>query len=184
MQALEWSVSYPDFMDKVISIVGTPKQSSFDVLVWQTQVDLLTNAGSDEKQLDFAIKKSYDILYMNMTTPTNFALSRTANGVQKYMQQKYQNMMDAKDYQASVKAMIQHDIYKSANSELKQIKRIIKADVLMIVSNSDHLVNPLSSMALSKELKSKQLILTGDNGHLAPFIQTPEVLTATSVFLK
>ena len=27
-QALQWAVSYPDFMDKVVSIEGTPKFSS------------------------------------------------------------------------------------------------------------------------------------------------------------
>ena len=184
MQTFEWLVSYPQFMDKAIAIIGTPKQSSFDVLVWQTQIDLITHAGSDKTDLNFALKKAYDIFYMNLTTPTNFALTQSPNGVQAYMAKKYKTMMDAGDYLASMKAMIQHDIYKSADREIKNIKRLIKADVLTIVSSSDHLVNPLSAMALSKVLNSKQLVLTGNNGHMAAFIQTDEIFAATSSFLK
>lgn len=74
MLAHEWSVAYPKFMDKMISIVGTPKQSAFDILVWQTQVDLIVNAKA--QQQDFALKKAYDIVTMNATTPTQFALSQ------------------------------------------------------------------------------------------------------------
>ena len=45
MQAFEWMVAYPEFMDKVIPIIGTPKQSSYDLYVWQTQADLLKGGG-------------------------------------------------------------------------------------------------------------------------------------------
>lgn len=184
MQAFEWLVSYPQFMDKVISIVGTPKQSAYDMLVWQTQADLLTHAGTDKKQLDFAIKKSYDILHMNLTTPTGFALSHAANEVQQFMAQKYQNMMDAADYLAGVKAMMQHNIFKKPHHDISNINNLIKADVLVIVEQSDHLVNPLNAMALAKALNSKPLVLTGNNGHMAAFIQTNEILAATSAFLQ
>jgi homoserine O-acetyltransferase len=32
MQAFEWLAAYPDFMDKVVPIVGTPKQTSYDLM--------------------------------------------------------------------------------------------------------------------------------------------------------
>ncbi len=182
MQALEWSVSYPEFMTKVISIVGTPVQSSFDVLVWQTQVDLLTNAGFNKQRLNFALKKSYDIFYMNISTPTDFVSNLAADGVAEYLAQKYQHMMKPLDYLATVKAMLQQNIYKSVGR--KGIKQRIKADVLLIVAESDHLVNPLSSITLAKALNSKSLILQGNNGHMAAFVQTAEIYAATSAFLN
>ncbi|MFT4929440.1 MAG: homoserine O-acetyltransferase [Phenylobacterium sp.] len=184
MQAHEWSVAYPTFMDKVIAIVGSPKQSAFDILVWQTQVDLITNAGTDKQQQDFALKKAHDIFYMHATTPTDFAQRVDPDKLQQYMAQKYQNMKNGMDYMISAKAMIKHDIYKSAGVLPSNIQRLIKADLLMIISDQDHLVNPLSSIALAKTLKRKVVILKGNNGHTAPFIQTAEVFAATSAFLK
>ncbi len=184
LQTYEWLVSYPDFMDKAIPIEGTPKLSSFDVLVWQTQIDLLSHAKADSAGLDFALKKAYDIFYMNLTTPTDFARRLSASDVHKYMAKKYDNMIDARDYLASMKAMMQHNIYKSANRDMTNIKQVIKADVLTIVSESDHLVNPINSIALANVLGAKALLLTGIKGHMAAFIQTQRILAATTAFLK
>ncbi|NTU99115.1 HAD-IC family P-type ATPase, partial [Candidatus Falkowbacteria bacterium] len=36
MQVFEWIVSYPDFMEKAITYVGSPKLTSFDILHWQS----------------------------------------------------------------------------------------------------------------------------------------------------
>ena len=38
MQVFEWIVSYPNFMEKAIAYVGSPKLTSFDLLVWQTEL--------------------------------------------------------------------------------------------------------------------------------------------------
>jgi len=184
LQTYEWMVSYPDFMDKAIPIEGTPELSSFDVLVWQTQIDLLTYAKADPARLDFALKKAYDIFYMNLTTPTDFARRLPASDVHNYMAQKYDNMIDARDYLASMKAMVAHNIYKSANQDMTSIKQVVKADVLTIVSDSDHLVNPINPIALAKVLDSEVLLLTGEKGHMAAFIQTQKILAATTEFLK
>jgi len=182
MQALEWSVAYPKFMDNVISIVGTPKQSAFDILVWQTQVDLITH--SSAHQQDFGYKKAVDIFTMNATTPTELAMSVEPDKLQQHLAQTYPNMPKPGDYVASAKAMITHDIYKSINISPKIIRPFIKANLLMIIAEDDHLVNPLSSIELAKNIKAKLVMLKGNNGHRAPFIQTEDVFAAISAFLK
>ncbi len=42
-QALQWAVSYPDFMDKVVSIEGTPKFSAYDLLWTNAYIDAVKN---------------------------------------------------------------------------------------------------------------------------------------------
>ena len=38
MQALQWAVSFPDFMDKVVSLVGSPKPALADMTPWRLQL--------------------------------------------------------------------------------------------------------------------------------------------------
>ena len=182
MQAYEWLVSYPNFMDKAITIVSTPKQSSFDILVWQTQAALITHA-QNQQQKDIAIKRAYDIFQMNLLTPTEFSKKHAPEDLQKYLTSKYENMMAPNDYLASIQAMIKHDIYKSTDTKVNDIQQKIKAQMLTIVSESDHLVNPMNSIALAKQLMSDVYVLAGNNGHMAAFLQSQEIKKSISSFL-
>ena len=54
MQVLEWGVRYPDFIDKIVAYVATPKMSSFDLLWMSTQLNLIESSrrnGMTEKEI-------------------------------------------------------------------------------------------------------------------------------------
>jgi len=38
MQVFEWIVTYPDFMDKAVPYVGSPRLTSYDLLLWYTEL--------------------------------------------------------------------------------------------------------------------------------------------------
>lgn len=183
MQTFEWMVAYPEFMDKAIPIAGTPKQSFYDVLLWQTQADLIIEAGSNEHNVDFAMKRAYDILNMNTSTPSYLNRTVSPDSINAFRKQ-YGKMMNSKDYLAGLNAMIKHDIYESSNSNLDNIKNVVKADVLVVISQQDHAVNPTSSIAFSKAFGCRLLELTSDCGHIALMCESAKAKEAISSFLK
>src|SRR3569623_953351 len=44
VQTLQWMVSHPDFMDGAISVAGTPRQTSYDLLFWRTEEKAMLEA--------------------------------------------------------------------------------------------------------------------------------------------
>ena len=184
MQTFEWIIAYPEFMDKAIPMLGTPKQSFYDVLLWQTQADLIIEADKDEEGIDFALKRAYDILYMNIFTPSFFIRTQSPDSLEAYRNGMHSNMINSKDYLAQVNAMIHHDIYKSSNINPENIKNVVKADVLIIINQQDHAVNPTSSIAFSKVLGCGLVELTSDYGHMAFSYEDKKVKKAVSDFLE
>jgi homoserine O-acetyltransferase/O-succinyltransferase len=184
MQTFEWVVAYPGFADKAIPIVGTPKQSSYDLLVWQTMADLITGAGTEKVKLDFAYRRAYNILLMNLNTPAYFAKTRSEEGLNAFLGGEYTKLMKPEDYLGGLKAMISQDIYKSSGTDFDDIRNKIKADMLIIVSAQDHLVNPASAIKLCEKLNAQLVTLTGDCGHTAFSCETDKVKNAVIPFLK
>jgi homoserine O-acetyltransferase len=184
MQTFEWVVAYPDFMDKAIPIVGSPKQSSYDILVWQTMADLMTEAGQDPRKLDFAYKQAHNIVLMNANTPTLFAETIDPDSIDIYLEEEYSRLMKPEDYLGGLNAMIPHDIYKSADCSIKNVKDIIKADMLIIPASQDHLVNPLSSIELAKVLDAELETLTSDCGHGAFACESVKIKKVITEFLN
>lgn len=174
-QTFEWLVAYPEFMDKAIPITGTPKPSFYDIHFNKIQLDLLEEAGSNKKRLDFAIKKAYDIFKLNISTPSYITRTQSLENP---------SMIGPGDYLANLRAIIEHDIYSSSEMNLDEIKDVIKAEVLVIVSQQDHIVSPANPIAFAKVLNYELLELTGDCGHLAPWCESEKIKKTVSVFLE
>lgn len=41
MQAFEWAVAYPDFMDLTIPMAGSPQSTSYDKLLWTSEINAI-----------------------------------------------------------------------------------------------------------------------------------------------
>jgi homoserine O-acetyltransferase len=74
-----------------------------------------------------------------------------------------------------MKAIIGHDIARLYNSSLKEAAAHVKAKMLIISSQQDHLVNPGPAIEFSKLLPAKLILLNSPAGHLAPNFGDPEV---------
>ncbi|QHW00828.1 alpha/beta fold hydrolase [Spirosoma endbachense] len=163
MQSFEWLVSYPDFMDKVVPIVGAPKQSSYDRLFWGTQLTILERGNFAPE----AMKTVGDLHELNLTTPSYFMSHLKAEEEPDFVQKKENGYVNTNPYNwaSQLRAMIGHDIYRGRS--MAELKSAIKAKLLIVVAKQDHMVTPGMATELAKFLQVPFVELTSDCGHLA-----------------
>jgi homoserine O-acetyltransferase len=184
IQALEWSIAYPQFMDKVISIAGTPKLSFYDLLLWNTQIKLIENAGNDPQKLSFAMERVMDIFTMNLYTPSFYASTQNPDNLANYMADQYKNQnMKPEDYLAGLQAIVKQNLYIDSNAKVINLKEVIKSKILLIAGKQDHMVNPTGSITLAKELNAQLLILESNCGHVSIFCEAEKIKNVVKDFL-
>jgi homoserine O-acetyltransferase/O-succinyltransferase len=170
MQTFQWAVSYPDFMDVLIPIVGTPQQSSYDLLLWNTELDQIRSdpeyQGGNYK-VSPKLKTVAHIHQMNMTTPENRVREIAPAGFGKFYSEQWMNT-DANDTVRQLEAMIGQDIAAQFGGSMEKAAAAVKSKMLIVVATQDHMVNPVSAMKFAELKKAELLKLMGDCGHVAP----------------
>jgi homoserine O-acetyltransferase len=81
MQAFAWAVLYPDFMDLVIPMAGSPQSTSYDKLLWTTEIDAIEldpawNHGNPIGRFTRGLALAAQIESMNATSP-DYRVSHT-----------------------------------------------------------------------------------------------------------
>jgi homoserine O-acetyltransferase len=171
IQTFQWAVSYPDFMDVLIPVVGSPQPSSYDLLLYNTYVkaieaDSAFNHG--HYKVNPAIPVARMILALSGTTPAFVIKTIPRQGVAPFLEQaETPKAQDWNDLYYQVKAAIGQDIAKTFNGSLKDAAAHIKAKMLIVSSKQDHLVNPTPAIEFSKLLPAKLIVLDSEAGHLA-----------------
>jgi homoserine O-acetyltransferase/O-succinyltransferase len=183
MQAFQWLVSYPEFMEKAIPIVGSPRLAPYDLMLWQAQIDALMRdrdwkggnySVNPSRALDFAFGE------LLLTTPTDYNRRKTREQVFADLEKARSDAkrFDANDKIRQVQAMMKLDI------SLESAAKTVKAKVLVVVAKYDHVVTPGPATEFAKLLGAEFLDLDGDCGHLATSCESRRLNDAVANFLK
>ncbi|MFN3651684.1 MAG: alpha/beta fold hydrolase [Armatimonadota bacterium] len=185
MQAFQWSVSYPDFVERAVPIVGTPRQSGADHLLWGAQLRMIERAGSAEARRE-AMKAVATLHALSLWSPAYHVEHTTAEGAARILEDQERGALSRHpfDWAAQLRAMIGHDVYRPFDGSVERGAAAIRARLLIVVAEADHMVNPAPSLELAKHLKAETLVLTSDAGHLAPGAETARIAPAVSRFLE
>lgn len=187
MQTFEWVVAYPGFMDAAVPLVGTPRQSAFDLMLWQAQLRLIESSrGSVPGAQDSVVQAIAAMTLLHLRTPTYHATRTKPESVPTLLeeQEKAVLSMPLEDRASQLRAMIGHDIYKRFGGSAERTAAAVRARVLVIVSASDQMVNPLPALEFAKLLRARTLTLTGDYGHLATIEQGEMIRAVMTPFLQ
>ena len=180
MQALQWAVSYPEYMRKVVAITGTPRQTAHDLILWKTQLDLLESFSGSSENMKKALRGIAGINMMELRTPAWMLRNMKTEDVDERMTAQRASVvaLDPFDYMSQLRAMIRHDIGPDAEAA-----KTIQATMLIIVALQDEMVNPAPARELARLTQSPLVTLSGDCGHLAAACESDIVTREVAQFL-
>jgi len=188
MQTFEWMVKYPAFMDVAIPIVGSPRLTSYDLLLWQAEVeaaedDPLFQGGNYAQAPKLPLVEF--IHTMNLSTPAHYARTVARKDYEKKQEEYYFKGIlpfDGNDWVAQLEAMIHHDV--ADGGALEAAAKKVKAKVLVVVAAQDHMVNPQPALEFAPLIHAQTLILESDCGHLSPGCEAAKMNPAVKAFLE
>lgn len=185
MQAFDWAVTHPDFMDGFVSIVGSPQLSSNDLLLWTSEIhalesDVAYRSGSYEGRP--VLRTVLDIHQLALTTPSYRSKETSREAFPKWLAtEEADASFDWNDRHRQLDAMLAHDVARGASMAVAASR--VKAKALVVVSERDQMVNPESSKAFAKLLPSQLVVLDTPCGHLALGCEGAKVADAVKSFL-
>lgn len=176
MQAFEWAVTYPDFMDLVVPMAGSPQSTSYDKLMWTSEIDAIEldpawNHGNPTGPMDRGLALSEEIGSMNLTSPGYRVAQTSPGGFEDFVAGIRKSSKgdggSACDRIRQRQAILALDIPGELGVPLEQLPTKVRARFLVIVSPQDHRVNPEPAMKFAAAAQAPVVKLDSSCGHLS-----------------
>ena len=177
MQAFEWGVAYPDFMDLLIPMVGSPQSTSHDKLLWRAQIDAMEldpawNHGHPTGPMDRSLGLVEEIGSMNLTSPAYRVAHTKPDGINELLAEIRNGAKGnggvVCDRIRQRQAIMALDIPGKLGVNLEQAAAKVHAKLLVIVSPEDHMVNPEPAIQFAAAVHAPVVKLDSPCGHLSP----------------
>jgi homoserine O-acetyltransferase len=191
MQTFQWIASYPDFMDKAVPIVGSPRLTSYDLLLWRAEEEAIESdpewkSGEYSAPPAAGMKTVAHVHNLNLTTP-EYRVEHTApSEFPQYLdtiEQERLHGFDANNWIRQLQAMMGHDVSVPFGGSMERTAAAVHAQVLIVAALQDHMVNPRPALELARLLVAPTLELSSDCGHLAPGCEQERVAAGIARFL-
>jgi homoserine O-acetyltransferase/O-succinyltransferase len=191
MQTFQWITAYPDFMDLAIPIVGSPRLTSYDLLLWTSEAHAIQDSPTWQKGdytgVPQCMRVVADIHALAGQTPDYWLAQTPPQAFAGTLQTTEKNGMggfDCNNWLRQLQAMIGDDVFQPFGENPKKAAAAVKAKVLVVASLQDHMVNPHPGLEFAKLLHARTLELNSACGHGATGCDAARIETAVAEFLK
>lgn len=183
MQALRWLELYPQFMDKVVVIDGSPKMTSYDLLHWTVYRDIVRSLqaeGASDETIGGIMART---TYLTLFTPDYFIETIAPDALDDFLAPSYapNPAFRADDYVSQLDAMMNHDVL---TGDFVDAVRQSGVDVLIVSTPSDHMVQQRPAQALAEEIGAETLSLDSVCGHIGSSCESERVSDRVAAFLE
>jgi homoserine O-acetyltransferase/O-succinyltransferase len=176
MQTFEWVSAYPDFMDLAIPLAGSPQSTSYDKLLWTTQIDALRldpewKGGNGTAPMVRGFAVFNEIGSMNVTSPS-YRVAQTGPKqfdafLEGVVKDGVGNAATASDAIRQRQAINSLDVPGERGETIEQAAKRVHAKMLIFVSPQDHMVNPAPALAFASAASAPVVTLDSPCGHIS-----------------
>ena len=183
MQAFAWMTRHPSFMDKVVSITGTPRLTPQDRLLWRAE--LRAFRATDPNGTRAAMKAVSAIHGLHLHTPEHLA-TMDSTAFRDFVSQREEHILafDPHDWAWQIKAMLRHDVTAPFGGSLSRAAAAVEADALIVTMTQDHMVNPRPARRFARAMDAERLALDTPCGHLGTGCKADTAQTTVAHFLR
>jgi len=174
MQTFCWVLTYPNFMDVAIPMLGSPQSTSFDKLLWTTEIDAIEsdpawNHGNPSKPLTSGIALAQQIDTMNLTSPAFRVAHTSAPALDSFLSEIRRDARadggTASNQIRQRQAIVSLDTPKELGMTLGQAAKTVHAKLLIVISPEDHMVNPIPAIEFATAAGAPVVSLNSSCGH-------------------
>ena len=189
MQVFQWIVSYPEFMEKAVPVVGSPRLAAYDLVHWQAQIESLMR-DRDWKGGNYAVNPSRAVDFafgeILLTSPVDYNRRKTREQALADLAKARRDSrrFDANDKIRQTQAMMDLDVSREFGGSLERAAKGVKAKLFVVVARFDHVVTPGPASEFASFAGAKLLNLESDCGHLATSCESKRLDEAIADFLR
>lgn len=186
MQALQWLITYPDYLDSAVVIDGTPQMSAYGTLQFGNLKDTvrrLQKFGVGNKDIMRVVS---DQTQLTLYTPDFFQATVGREGLDGHLREAldYYHSFDPDDYVAQIDAVTAFSLSDGTAESARRFADRVNARVMIVANVHDHMVHPAAARELADALDARYLRLDSPCGHLGSTCERADVVAAVHEFLS
>jgi homoserine O-acetyltransferase len=185
MQAVEWAVHYPDFVERIVSIAGSARVGAFDRLMWTAMLDEIEDGLRARLPADSIWSRLAHLEMLFVRTPT----SVNANGVDSVDREiaanakQYRDNWKLEDYAAQLGAIRRYDVRRAGTDDMRRAAAAMHGRMLAVYSWDDHMVTAGSIAEFARMAHADTLSIRSTCGHVMTFCERARVGAAIRAFI-
>jgi homoserine O-acetyltransferase len=185
LQAFDWALRYPTFADAYVPVVGTPRASAPDRLIYRALISGAENGGRSGALSDSAWEQVSRIETLFMRTPEALRSLGIAkvDGEVTAMANGYRRSWSLDDYAAQMRAIERHDITTPFRGDLSRAAMAVRARMLVVYSPDDRMVSSGPGAEFARLTGAETLEVPSDCGHAVFWCEEAKIGTVVRTFI-
>jgi len=185
MQTFQWIRQYPVYMNKAVAIDGSPYLTSYDVLQWQTHLNIIEVMQESDRSNSEIAAVIGPLNLLTLWTPDYFVENVARADLNDFLEQdaKGRENFDGHDYIAQTQAMIDHNAFGAGTEDHDSNLENITAELLVVIVPEDHMVNPTPAKSLATSVDAELVEIHSNCGHMGTTCEDAEVARQVNDFL-